>query len=82
MTESRIEVCTDNSEVQRKGCQNAWGRDRESSRIKGESGRKPRALHYERTACAKALRCKVLVFRGLLMVRYNEYWNREGRHVR
>lgn len=79
MTEPRTEVCTKNSEAQRKGCQNAWGGDRESSRIRGESGRKARAFHYERMAYAKALRYKVLVFRELPMVRHDEYRKREGR---
>lgn len=50
--------------------------------MKGESGRKASALHYERTAYAKALRYKVLVFSVLLMVRHEEHRNREGRHVR
>ena len=43
------------------------------SRIRREAGGETRALHYERTACTKALRYKVLVLRGLLMVRYDEY---------
>lgn len=38
--------------------------------MKGESGRKASALHYERTAYAKALRYKILVFSVLLMVRH------------
>lgn len=70
MIESRKEVCMRKRRCGGRGVR----RLREGiSRIKREAGRKTRALHYKRTACTKALRCKVLELRGLPMVRYDEY---------